>query len=72
MRHSPNAVSMLDQRLRRWPNIKPPLSECAIFAGKDLLSIHLFQTVGVGCFVVLTVKNQLAFKPNTQLRTLGG
>ena len=27
-RHSPNAVLMLDQRLRRWPNIKPTLEKC--------------------------------------------
>ena len=31
MRHLPNAVLMLDQRLRRWPNIEPTLAECTVF-----------------------------------------
>ena len=30
-RHSPNAVLMLDQRLRRWPNIEPTLEKCTMF-----------------------------------------
>ena len=38
-RHSPNAVLMLDQRLRRWPNTKQALSQCTMFSGKALLSI---------------------------------
>ena len=33
-RYLPNAVSMLDQRLRRWPNIEPTLGECIMFEGK--------------------------------------
>ena len=32
IRHSPNAVSMLAHRLRRWPNIKTALGECLVFA----------------------------------------
>ena len=28
--HSPNAVYMLAQRLRRWPNIKTALGECPV------------------------------------------
>ena len=39
-RHSPNTVFMLVQRLRRWPNIKPALGECTLFAGKALMSTH--------------------------------
>ena len=31
-RHSPNAVSTLDHRLRRWPNIDTALGECFVFA----------------------------------------
>ena len=30
--HSPNAVSMLGQRRRRWANIKTALGECPVFA----------------------------------------
>ena len=30
-RHSPNAVLMLGQRLRRWPNIEPTLEKCTMF-----------------------------------------
>ena len=29
----PNAGLMLVHRLRRWPNIKPPLGECPVFGG---------------------------------------
>ena len=35
-RHSPNAGSMLDQRRRRWSNLKPTLSQCIV------LTWHLF------------------------------
>ena len=31
-RHSPNAVSMLAHRLRRWTNIQTALGECLVFA----------------------------------------
>ena len=31
--HSPNAVSLLVHRLRRWPNIETALGECLAFAG---------------------------------------
>ena len=34
MGHSPNAVSMLAHRLRRWPNIETTLSKCPVFAGR--------------------------------------
>ena len=34
-RHSPNAVLMLAQRLRRWPNIEPTLEKCTMFEGKS-------------------------------------
>ena len=29
--HSPDAVSMLAHRLRRWPNIETALGECPVF-----------------------------------------
>ena len=31
--HSPNAVSMLNYSLRRWPSIKIALDDCPVFAG---------------------------------------
>ena len=31
--HSPEAVSMLAHRLRRWPNIETALSKFPVFAG---------------------------------------
>ena len=31
--HSPNVVSMVAHRLRRWPNIETALGECPVFAG---------------------------------------
>ena len=39
--HSSNAVSMLAQRLRRWPNIETALDECPVFAGALLLGCLL-------------------------------
>ena len=30
--HCPNAVLILDQDLRGWPNIEPAFGECAVFA----------------------------------------
>ena len=33
MRHSPNVVSMLAHRLRRWPNIDTTLGECLVLVG---------------------------------------
>ena len=50
-RHSPNAVSLLEQRLRRWPNIEQTLAECTKFEGK--LSCRYIR--GVSCFVILAV-----------------
>ena len=32
-RYSTNVVSMVGQRLRRWPNIETALGECLVFAG---------------------------------------
>ena len=39
--HSPNAVSMLAHRLRRWPNIETTLGDCPLFAGKVALNESL-------------------------------
>ena len=33
--HSPNAVSMLGQRRRRWANIETALDECPVFVVLD-------------------------------------
>ena len=38
-KHSPNAVSMLAHRLRRWPNIETTLGECLVFAGISFQSL---------------------------------
>ena len=38
--HSPNAVSMLGQRRRRWANIGTSLSECPVFAGLLFPNTH--------------------------------
>ena len=34
-RHLPDAVLMLGQRLRRWPNIEPTMGKCTMFEGKS-------------------------------------
>ena len=39
--HSPNNVSMLGQRRRRWANIETTLGECPVFPGKHLPHIFL-------------------------------
>ena len=36
--HSPNVVSMLGQRQRRWTNIETALGECSVFAGSVMLN----------------------------------
>ena len=36
-RHQTNAGLLLAHRLRRWPNIKPTLVRCLVFAGYLLL-----------------------------------
>ena len=48
--YSPNAVSMLGHRLRRWPNIEIALGECPVFAGIPILhrlDLSLFSLVNV-------------------------
>ena len=42
--HSPNAVSMLGQRRRRWANIEITLGECPVFAGMEAACAMLFTT----------------------------
>ena len=42
MRHSPNAVSMLDQRQRRWPNIETTLVECLMFSLLGMLINYVY------------------------------
>ena len=46
--HSPNAVSMLAHRLRRWPNIETALGECPVFAGdkQTVKPINLYLKLG--------------------------
>ena len=44
MRNWPNAVLMLDQRLRRWPTLNQHLVECAVLAGKAL-TVNMLEAV---------------------------
>ena len=46
--HSPDAVSMLGHRRRRWANIETALSECPVLAGLTLRIKH--QTLKQCCF----------------------
>ena len=47
-KHSPNAVLMLSQRLRRWLNIEPTLEKCTMFARMSFcLDTHRTNTVSV-------------------------
>ena len=59
--HSPNAVSMLAHRLRRWPNIETALGECPVFAGSCMYTF----TVCWWCLSVLQVAIKIIDK--TQL-----
>ena len=70
--HSPNAVLMLNQRLRRWPNIYPALGECAMFAGKALLSIHAWRGGGVSCFELPEVIQSVSFQTQHPAKSIGG
>ena len=54
-RHSLNTVLMLDQRLRRWPNIEPTLAECTMFEEK--LSCQYIH--GISCFATLVPRATL-------------
>ena len=42
--YSSNAVLMLGQRLRRWPNIEPTLNKCTMFERKS--SVHINTSLG--------------------------
>ena len=47
--HSPNVVSMLAHRLRRWPNIETALGECPVFPGIYLaLTIIIYFCINHG------------------------
>ena len=51
-RHSPNVISMLAHRLRRWPNMGITLRECLVFAGLSISSSPLvcLNEVNSNCF----------------------
>ena len=57
---------MLDQRLRRWPNLNHHWVSVPSLLGKP--SCQYMR--GVSCFELPTVTQQLAFKHNAQLRAL--
>ena len=46
-RHSPDAVSMLIHRLRRWPNIETASGECQMFAGVQYQSHGISKQANV-------------------------
>ena len=54
-RHSPNAVSMLAHRLRRWPKIETALDECLVFTGWSLEPRHC-HSHRLTMFVIVTQK----------------
>ena len=45
MGHPPDAVSMLGQRRRRWPNFETAFRECPVFAGMAI-EVLLRPTLG--------------------------
>ena len=47
MRQSPNVVSLLGQRRRRWTNIEMTLGECLVFAGisNHVVSVEFVRRV---------------------------
>ena len=45
VRQRTNIGSMLVQRLRRWPNIKPTLVQCVVFAGCLFLYLKLLSLI---------------------------
>ena len=44
--HSPSAVSMSDQRRRRWANIETVLGKCPVFAGNFIANTKHSPNVG--------------------------
>ena len=49
-RHWTSVSLMLVQRLQRWPNIKPALSECLVLAGYNVHLVSLALHQGVASF----------------------
>ena len=61
-RHSPNAVSMLGQRLRRWPNIEPALEKYTMFERKSSCPAntkHLYNIYATSANIVQSHTNVL-------------
>ena len=59
---------MLDQRLRRWLIINPSLGECAMFAGKALLSLHAWGSMFRAPLSSITV----SFQTHAHVKSIGG
>ena len=57
--HSTNVGLMLGHRLRRWPNIKPTLGECILFAGRccSRQTQHIEEGKGAGLWSVIESKD---------------
>ena len=67
-RHWPNAVLVLDQRLRRCPNIKTTLGECAVFTDN---APPVNTCVGVSCFE-LPVAQTVFFQTQYPAESISG
>ena len=65
--HSPKAVLMLGQFLRRWPSIKPTLGECTMFARKAPLSM-----CWVSCFEIPAAIQSVVFQTQHPAKNIGG
>ena len=70
MSHSNNVGLMLGHRLRRWPNIKPTLFECLVFAGiANLCKSDIFPFISLNhpelkVAALIQLKNMvLCFQP---------
>ena len=58
--HSPNAVSMLGQRRRRWSNIETTLGECLVFAASMALLYSVMNAnIGKGWLINRELKYSL-------------
>ena len=58
-RHSAIVVSMLNHRLRRWPNIEPTMVQCLVFAvlqtalGDDITHVSIVHRHGLSVYLDL-------------------
>ena len=64
--YSPNAVSMLAHRLRRWPNIETALGECVVFAGLQCqMAVLIMRVQMVGCVSLPMARTHVSVSAGT-------